>query len=77
MYGHVNVQIYELHGTHYIKIYELHGTHYIKITNFRFNNFPHPRKSCRLCDKVDKYVPAKQTTDAYIIRRRRFFKPDK
>jgi len=53
------------------KIYELHGTHYNKITYFRFNKFLFP-KSRFLCDKVEKYVTARQTKGAYIIECRRF-----
>ena len=53
------------------KIYELHDTHYIKITHFGLNEFLF-RKSRHLCDKVEKYVTDRRTTDAYTIGRRRY-----
>jgi hypothetical protein len=37
-------------------------------THFTLNNF-FPRKSCRLCDDVEKYGRARQATDDNIIQR--------
>jgi hypothetical protein len=41
-------------------------------TYIMFNNFPAPRKSCRLWENVEKYDRTGQVTDDSIIRRTRF-----
>jgi hypothetical protein len=39
--------------------------------HFKFNEFS-TRKSCRLCNNVEKYGRAGQVTDGNVIRRMRF-----